>query len=493
MKRSTVSALAAISLVFASCASVPAQGKAAPDWIFTTPKPDAANTYFVGSASDATGDIAAATNDAAANLMASITQYIGVKINVNSDAEAKATLDSYSAKIKSTVTSSSQNQVSGFSVKERFVQNEKDKKNKRVTVFILAAYATVDLEKEKARIADLIKKGVEAVEGPEREGNALLAQNRGYEAVRKFVEASVAASGSKIDNADVYFERNINAARSALSRIRFDTSTSTGYKGNVGQEFSQPFKAKLVSGEGASAPGVPGAVVQLSYQRKSGTRLVSKTESVMTDASGAVTFTPPVPDFVGKAKFNLRLDFQSTLDLLDKIPEKFASFRDSLAVELKAKIVDVPYEVVSNARGTSMAIAIIDLDETGAAVGTLAQAGLIDTLLREKFSVKGVAVSQEVITAMDEAAVIAAVTAAGKYQRVAFGTASIASVRKDGGNYLATGKATVKVLDIASGRILYSGDRGVTGLGPDEKSARAAAYRELGFNAIGKDMLSNLP
>ena len=38
MKRSTVSVLGALTLVFASCASVPAQGKKAPDWIFTTPK-----------------------------------------------------------------------------------------------------------------------------------------------------------------------------------------------------------------------------------------------------------------------------------------------------------------------------------------------------------------------------------------------------------------------------------------------------------------------
>jgi hypothetical protein len=490
MKRCTISALAALSLVFASCASVPAQGKA-PDWIFTTPKADATNTYFVGSASDATGDVAAATNDAAANLMASITQYLGVKINVSSSAEAKATLDSYSANIRSTVTSSSQNQVSGFSVKQRFVQTEK--KTKRVTVYVLAAYATADLEKEKARIAELIKKGVDAVEVPEREGRALLEENRGYEAVRKFVEAAVAASGSSIDNADVYFERDINAARSALSRIRFDTSASSGYTGFVGQDFSQPFRAKLVAGEGASAPGIPGAVVQFSYQRKSGTRLVSKTESVMTDGSGTINFTPPAPDFVGKAKFTLRLDFQSTLDLLDKIPEKYAAFRDSLAAELKAKIVDLPYEVVSGARGVPMAIAILDLDESGEVVGSLAQSGLLETLVKEKFLVKGIAIDQAALTSMDEAAITSAAAAAGKFARVAFGTARVEGIRKDGSRYLAAGKATVKVLDLASGRSLYSAERGATGLGSDEKSARAAAYRELGLNAIGKDLLSNLP
>jgi serine/threonine protein kinase len=54
-------------------------------------------------------------------------------------------------------------------------------------------------------------------------------------------------------------------------------------------------------------------------------------------------------------------------------------------------------------------------------------------------------------------------------------------------------KAAVKVLDIASGRVLYSAERGATALGSDEKSARAAAYRELGLSAIGKDLLANLP
>jgi hypothetical protein len=491
MNRRLLSSLAAASLALASCTSVPAEGKA-PDWIFTTPKPDSANTYFVGSASNDAGDASAATNDAAANLLASITQYIGVKVNVASSAEAKATLDSYSAKIKSTVTSSSQNQVSGFVVKERYVQTEK--KSKRVTVYVLASYLTADLEKEKARIADLIRKGIEAVEGPEREGNDLLAENRGYEAVRKFVEAAVAASGSQIENAQVYFERDINSARTALSRIRFDASASKGYKGLVGQDFPAPFSAKLVSGEGAAAPGVPGAVVLLSYQRKSGTRLVSKTESVMTDAAGVISFTPPAPDFVGKAKFGLRLDFQSTLDLLDKLPEKYSAYRDSLAEELRAKYVDVAYEVTSSARSVPMAIAIVDLDEDGNPVaGARAQAGLADLLLREKLNVKGIAVPADALVALDEAAVSAAAGAAGKYDRVAFGFAKVTGVTKDGANYLASGKATVRVLERSTGKTLYSAERGATGFGPDEKSARASLYRELGASAVGKDLLSNLP
>lgn len=139
-----------------------------------------------------------------------------------------------------------------------------------------------------------------------------------------------------------------------------------------------------------------------------------------------------------------------------------------------------------------MAVAILDLDETGAVVGAVAQAGLVEALLKEKFSVKGITLPTDSIVAMDDAAVASAASSAGKFDRIAFGTASIANVRKDGSDYLAAGKAVVKVVEIASGRTLYSSERGATGLGSDEKSARAAAYRELGLNAVGKDMLSNL-
>lgn len=491
MDNKLAAAVLAATLVLASCASTQAQGKA-PDWIFATPKPDASNTYFVGSSSDPSGDASTASNDAAANLIASITQYLGVKIDVNSSAEAKATLDSYSASIKSTVTSTSKNQLAGFAIKERFVQT--DKKTKRVTVYLLASYATADLEKEKARISKLFKEREDAVAKPEAEGRALESEGRAYEALRKYVEAAVVASGSDIDNADVKLQRNMNNARGALSRLRFDASASAGYSGFAGQAFAKPLVFKLVAGEGAAAPGVPGALVLLSYQRKSGTRLVSKTESVMTDASGGVSFTPPVPDFVGKAKFTLKLDFQSSLDLLDKLPEKYAAYRDSLADELRAKSFDLPYEVLSKARSSSMAIAIVDVDEAGAVVeGNKTQGALVEALAREKFAVKGISVAAESLKAMDEAAAVAAAKASGKYERVAFGAAVVTELRKDGKNYLCSAKASVKVIEIASGNVIYSAERGITGFGSDEKSARAAAFRDLGLTSLGKDMLSSLP
>jgi len=487
MIRSHGIAVAAAFLLLASCATVPAQQKA-PAWTSTTPSPDATNTYFVGYASDPGGNSAQATTAAANNLLSSIMQYIGVKVSVSTSATAKATLDSYSADITSTVTSSSTNRIAGFSIKDKYVYQ--DRKTKQVIVYVLAAYATADLQKEKARIAALFQEKEDAVAKPESEGRALVDSGRYYDAVRKFVEAAVAASGSDIDNADIKMERNVNAARTALSKVRFDTMGSPVIAALLSQPFATPFKLRLVAGEGEGA-GVPGAALKVSYQRKQGNGLASKTVDAVTGPDGTLSYSPPPPDFVGKGKLTVRIDFQSSIDLLDQIPDRFAAYRDSLEEELRSKFVELPYEVSSNSRTVSMGLALVDADENGNLVaGAATQAGLLEALVKEKYNVKGAALDPALVLSMDDAAIRAA--AAGKFQRLAYGVARIDSVRQDGSTFIASAKASVKVVDLSSGAVLYSAEKVGTGLGGDQDSARQAAYRQLGLGALGRDILSSL-
>ena len=133
-----LAALAFAALLLASCVSTPAQTKA-PGWTLTTPSPDASNTYFVGYSADPGGDAAKATEGATANLLSTIMNYIGVKISVDSSATARASYDSYQAEIVQTVRTQSNNRLAGFMVKDRYQIKEK---GGRVTVYILASYAT---------------------------------------------------------------------------------------------------------------------------------------------------------------------------------------------------------------------------------------------------------------------------------------------------------------------------------------------------------------
>jgi len=485
-------ALAFAVLLLASCVSTPAQTKA-PAWTLSTPSPDGTYTYFVGYSADPTGDAAKATEGATANLLSSIMNYIGVKITVDSSATARASYDSYQAEVVQTVRTQSTNRLAGFMVKDKHQIKEK---GGRVTVYILASYITKDLEAEKTRIQKLFQEQIDAVAVPERKGQSLESEGRYFEAVQSYIEAAVAASGADIDNADIKLERNVNNARRVLQRLRF-VAAGPAPKAGLGQPFSGPFPARLVYGENDSGPGIPGAEAYVTYQvRQASGRLTGKTERAVSDSRGAFAFTPPPPNFVGKAKLIMRLNLDSSLALLDKFPARFESFRSSLETELRGRTIEFEYTVVSIAKDVATGIALVDLDEKGAAIpGTQAQAGLIEALIREKFKVQAAPLDAALLSGGDDAAILAAAQRLYKarFGRIVAGTARIEGVRKDGANFMVSVRASVKCWDLATGDILYSTDKAYTGVGPDEAAARRASLQQLGRDTLGRDLMANLP
>ena len=177
--------LACAVLLAVSCVSSPEPASRAPDWVLNPPAPDGTNTYFVGYSSAGSGDVAKATDDASANLVASIMNYLGTRITVDSTAQARATLDSYQADIVQTVKAQSAGRLSGFTIKERY---QTKGPNDSITVYILAAYQTRELEREKARIAAVFQEQDDAVAKPEAAGDAAAASGRWFDAVRFYID-----------------------------------------------------------------------------------------------------------------------------------------------------------------------------------------------------------------------------------------------------------------------------------------------------------------
>jgi hypothetical protein len=490
MKRAFAGA-AILALLLSACATAPE--RSAPAWTMTTPAPDSSRTYFVGYSADPGGDLVKATDAATSNLVAEIMKYLGVRVTAESTATAKATLDSYAAQVLTTVKEESAGRLAGFAVRDKYVY--RDPTTRQVFVYVLASYETADLDKEKRRIAALFQEQDDAVAKPEAQGKALLEAGRAFEAVQRFVEAAMAATGPGVDNAAVKVERNINNARAVLLRLHF-IKAAEEYRASLGQPFAKPFRLRLVYGDGPEARGVAGAQLLVSWQRRQGTRTVAKTESATTDQDGYLSFTPPAPDFVGKARLVVRVDFQPAMDVLGRLPASFASYRGDLPGELASLSVDLPYEVVSNARNLATALAIVDLDESGQAqAGAAAQAGVAEALTKAGFSLPGLSLDPALVASGAEGAILGAAKASlgGRAERLAYGTARIVALRRDGQMYLADAQAQVRVVELSTGRLILGVDRQATGIGTDEASARRAAWRELGLNAIGAELLASLP
>lgn len=486
------SALSILPLLLLSCVSQP-EPASAPDWVLNPPSPDGTYTYFVGYSSAGGGDIAKAADDATANLVASIMNYIGTRITVDSTATAKASLESYQADIVQSVRSQSAGRLTGFMVKERF---QAPGPNNSITVYILAAYQTNELEKEKVRIAALFREREDAVSRPEAAGDAAVAAGRAFDAIKSYVEAAVAASGSDIDNADVKMERNVNKARTVLGRLRFVRVDAPAVAA-LGRPFPKPFQAKLVYGEGDAAPGVPGAEVFMVYQtRNAAGRTLTRTERGLTDASGVVSFAPPPPDFVGRASFTFRLSFDALRDLMDRIPVRYDAYAQALADDMGRRLLSFDYTVTSGAKDVATGVVVIDLAGEGAAATTsVAQGALFEVLAREKFKAGLAPLDAALIISGDDARIIEA--ARRQYSpalgRVIYGTALVTQAAKDGTMWTASARMSVKVVELASGMVLYATEKIAMAVGADEAAARRAALQQVAREAVAKDLMTNLP
>jgi hypothetical protein len=435
-----------------------------------------------------------ATTEATNNLIAGIMQYMGVSVKVNTSATAQASLTAYSADIRQTVETQSTNRISGFKVLQKFSQQ--DKGSGQFTVYILASYATADLRKEKARIEALFQEKVDAVAKPEAEGDALAGANRILEAVGKYIEAMVAASGSDIENANLKVERNANKAREQLASLSLSLGGLTELKGSMGTIPDRSLDIQLLGGRAGTRFPVPGASLVVTYPRRlANGRIGTKSEGFVTDSSGWVRASLPVPDFVGKARISIQLDLSSAFELFDKVGRSYSAYISAIEDELRSKSIDLSYTVSSKAASIPMAFFVVDLDERGSANSQFVlQTGLMEALSKEGFSISSLPLDPGFALASNDVIVGNARKLSGPGAgRLVFGTGKVDSVRTEGNFFVASASASIKVVDLASGKLVYAADKTWQALASDQATARRNALRELGSQVFGKDLVSSLP
>lgn len=480
-------------LLLAGCAGGPAakvdqSGSATPPaWTLETPAPSGGFTYFVGYADGPANGEVQATEAATASLIAEIMRYIGVTITAESSAIARSTLDTFQADLVQTVKQSSSNRVTGFQIAERYVQ----KKQNGVTVYILGKYNTKDLEAEKKRIAAVFQEKVDAVAVPEAKGQELLSEGDVIGAVRQFIAAASAAAGSSIENSAIKFERNINNAREALALIKLE-KLNDRLQATPGSAFTEPFKA-LISSRGKPIGQAP---IIVGYQSKlANGRMITKTAKVLSGADGVILFNHPSPDFVGKATLTMRLDLSAEMEGLYGAGDAFSSLIAGLEDAIADKRISFEYTVISQAKNIPTAVLIVDTDSAGnLSVGTTASA-LLQTLSSKGFKVSAAALETKLIAGKDDSEILrAARTAlAGQAERFAYGVSRVVSVKDEKTQKIVTVSAEVTVVELASGRILYSAVKQVPALGSTEREAMEAARRQLGLKTIGEDLAAALP
>jgi hypothetical protein len=474
-----------VALVLAACGSTPpatqaqsAKPQAPPAWVLKVPEADAQYMYFTGSGQSKTASMAEAEGIARGALLDSIMQYMGVRITAETTATAKATLESYQADLVQTITSTSSARVAGLQLAERWVSEREGK----ASVYLLARYGKADLAKEKKRLEELFRERVEAVSGPEKEGQELEAEGRLYQAALSFLTAAAAAFKSDLENADIKFERNMNQAREAVRRISL-IKFNDNLKTYAGQDFAEPFSAAVVNGGRPSDPPIADAAVRVSYKEAKGTgKPVTRTRTVKSDPQGRVSFKPPAPELVGREELAMSLDLSDALEALEAVPDRLYGQVEAFQDLLKTKSVSFAYESRSRAAAVATGIAVFDLDATGSPISMAeTAAGLLGELGKAGFKVVSLPVTADRVAGRQDAQVLAALADfQSQVERVIFGTARIADSDQEGSTIIIQVTGTVKVVELATGKVLLTANRSKRAQGGNASAALAAAFKMLG-------------
>jgi hypothetical protein len=364
----------------------------------------------------------------------------------------------------------------------------------RTSVYLLARYNKTELSKEKRRLEELFREKIEAVSGPEREGSELEGRGELYQATLRYLEAAAAAFKSDIENADIKFERNMNQAREAVRRIGL-VKLNDNLKVHAGQEFPSAFRLKVVAGAAAADPGIAGAALRVSYKEmKASGKSSTRSQQAKSGADGSLSFMPPPADFVGAETLTMALDLDEALEALQGVPDRLYPQVEAMEELVRSKSVRFAYESLSLAGTIPTGVALFDLDATGNPI-TMSEtaSGLLSELGKAGFKAVSLPVGATEIAGRPDNQVISALSAGyrGQVERAIFGTARIADTVTEGQTIIIQVSGTVKVVELASGKVLLAVNKIKRAQGSNPSAALATAFKKLGED-LGQAIVNQL-
>ncbi len=463
-----------------------------PEWVTRTPSGTSQYEYFVGVGTDDTGDSSKAQEKAVLSLVGEVTRFLGVRITAETTMETRDTLETYQAEITEKIKQTAFARIGDFRIKEKWIE----RKNGQVTVYLLGEYDREALQNEKARLEALLAERAESVSLPEKEGDALREQGKLYQSAIKYLEAaSAAATGSTdLDNAEVKFIRNINKAKEVLGKINLFT-LNNNLETFVKRSFPEPFRLKVVAGNSPQSPGLSGVNIRVTYKKvRSSGQPGIESVTLYSGEEGILSFNPPPPGFVGEDAVYMTLQLGSYLEALENVPEGWRKHVEGLEQLMTGKRVVFNYFVLSRAREVPTGVFTVDvgragnpresMDSAAGVMEVLTDAGFSITLLSEHFSLIQKSDS-EIIKHFQS-------NYGNRIERLAYGVTRISEFEELDGGYIVKVEGTVKVAELSSGNILYSGNKLKRTRGSNLLSTISAAFKALGRD-FGKEMAVKLP
>ncbi|MBI9107629.1 MAG: hypothetical protein JEZ04_12855 [Spirochaetales bacterium] len=477
-----ISILAAAAAILSACATT----SGVPEWVSTSPEDTSEYKYFIGIGSDSDGDINRAADEAADLIVSEIIRYVGVRITSDTRVESKDAYSKFESSLRLAIREQPGASLGGLRVADRWI----DYGDPAVVVHMLVEYSAAEIKAEKKKLEDLFREKVEALSGPEKEGDELYMQKKYYRSAVSFIDAALMVSVSDIENVGLKFERNIAKAEDAVEQIEIEAVSGPDFA-YIGEKFDGKFTVKL-SYSGLPAVGLP---VTVSYKelRANGRKAV-RTHTILTDGDGLASFDSPIPEWIGLDKITFFLDMRAVIEPLEDVNFDLLQYVDSLEQAVNSKKVFFEYEVFSKAVEVPTCVMVMDVDRSGNPLDkTDTASGIVSVLTEAGFEIFMIPVDYR-MTAVSDSELIKIVREqyGNLYQRMVFGTAEISSYEETGGNVIVKVTGKIKAVELESGRILFSASEQKRARGGSNSSTIAAAFTSLG-KMYGDKLTTDLP
>lgn len=482
-------AAAAVAAAFLTACATTAKGTVGvPRWVSVTPQPTTEYTFFVGSGSDTEGNIAAANGNAVHSLVGDVTRYLGVSITSKTTVETLADLKSFRTHVTESIRETSSATVGDFSIIDRWIERE----GNQVTVFLLGRYLTQGLEAEKRRLQALERERTDAVAVPEKRADAFLARGKVYAAAGKYLQAALAAAGTKVANAEVRFARVIEKAGEAVSRIRLSAVTDN-LDGIVGSPLPRAFLVVVTDSAGGDTLADVPFRVSYPVLRANG-RTGSETMRVSSNAAGELIVNLPPTELIGRHSVTVALDLSAELSPLLRVPSPKRVLVTALEQRVNSVRLLLHYSTTSPAASIPTGVLVVDLDRGGKPIpeGDDAAAGIVGSLTQAGYHILPIPWNPSFLgTGSADLAKILHNNFGDRIKRAVIGSAKISGFERSKGNYIVKVTGSVRVVDLATGRVLFSTTRLKLSRANRAASAISAAFKGLG-TSIGDEIRNRL-
>jgi hypothetical protein len=362
-------------------------------------------------------------------------------------------------------------------------------------VWVLLKYSRAEIEREQKRLAEIMELKYGEVRRFESLAAEYTTQNRLVEAVAAHLNASISAL--KIEDGDVFFDRNMIRAAELLSKVRVKKS-GEDQVGWVGKGLDRPLELKLYFLKDGREIPVPDAPVRFAYRVPRTTTAGYKwtVSSTLTDQDGLAAYRVGVVHEVSdNNRVDARLDLSSQMGLLGAAPAPYRKSVEAFEDVLRKMRTSFTFRSDTRARSIPTSAYFRQLDENGRTiVMPVCAPALFDVLYEKRFSIRVLDLDPQTLQGKTSAEIVDELDTRSPrdVERILFGTVRIVEYDTLSGYETARAAAEASLVDRETGSVIRTWQLQRSGTGRTREAARLNALTQVG-TSLGEIVSNTIP